>query len=54
MVKLLNPPMSDPLSFEAQHYSVAVPAAKKAKKDFKLNIYSLFFTRHDGRAIIYN
>jgi hypothetical protein len=34
--------------------SVAGPASKKAKKDFKLNIYSLFFTCHDGRAIIYN
>jgi hypothetical protein len=33
--------------------SVAGPVAKKAKKDFKLNIYSLFFTRHDERAIIY-
>jgi hypothetical protein len=40
------------LNLEADD-SVARPVAKKAKKDFKLNIYSLFFTRHDGRAIIY-
>jgi hypothetical protein len=33
--------------------SVAGPASKKAKKDFKLNIYSLFFTCHDERAFIY-
>jgi hypothetical protein len=33
--------------------SVAGPASKKAKKDFKLNIYSLFFTRYDERAIFY-
>jgi hypothetical protein len=34
--------------------SVAGPASKKAKKDFKLNIYSLFFTCRDEKAIIYS
>jgi hypothetical protein len=34
--------------------SVAGPVAKKAKKDFKLNIYSLFFTCRDEKAIIYS
>jgi hypothetical protein len=34
--------------------SVARPVAKKAKKDFKLNIYSLFFTCRDEKAIIYS
>jgi hypothetical protein len=33
--------------------SVAVSASKKAKKDFKLNIYSFSFTRYDERAIFY-
>jgi hypothetical protein len=33
--------------------SVAGPASKKAKKDFKLNIYSLIFTCRDEKDIIF-
>jgi hypothetical protein len=33
--------------------SVSGSVAKKAKKDFKLNIYSFSFTRYDERAIFY-